>query len=109
MKNIDRLKEQLKKIEIDHPNEEKDTYWRGVMIGLKTAIEILSEKQNYFVRLIAEEEENRGRIERLEEFLSTSKPIKIDPVQVVLLKVQLKAMKTYNECLEARISRIDKE
>ena len=38
---IKNLTEQLEKVVIEHPNEvDGDTYWRGVKIGLETAIEV---------------------------------------------------------------------
>jgi len=45
-KIINELKNQLKKIKIEHKQEiNKDTYWRGVMIGLETSINILKDTQ----------------------------------------------------------------
>ena len=38
---IENLTEQLQKVIKEHPKEvESDTYWRGVKIGLETAIEV---------------------------------------------------------------------
>jgi hypothetical protein len=38
---IEDLTEQLDKVVKEHPTEvDKDTYWRGVKIGLETAIEL---------------------------------------------------------------------
>jgi len=38
---IDNLTEHLQKVIKEHPKEiENDTYWRGVKIGLETAIEV---------------------------------------------------------------------
>ncbi len=38
---IENLTEQLDKVVKEHPIElDKDTYWRGVKIGLETAIEL---------------------------------------------------------------------
>ena len=38
---IENLTEQLQKVIKEHPKEvENDTYWRGVKIGLETAIEV---------------------------------------------------------------------
>jgi len=38
---IENLTKQLQKVIKEHPIDvENDTYWRGVMIGLKTAIEV---------------------------------------------------------------------
>ena len=40
-KVIENLTKQLQKVIKEHPIDvENDTYWRGVMIGLKTAIEV---------------------------------------------------------------------
>ena len=42
---IKNLREQLEKVIREHPKEvDNDTYWRGVKIGLETAIEVAQTK-----------------------------------------------------------------
>jgi hypothetical protein len=44
---IENLTEQLQKVIKEHPIEvDKDTYWRGVKIGLETAIEVARTLKN---------------------------------------------------------------
>lgn len=44
-KLIKNLTKQLEKVVIEHPTEvDNDTYWRGVKIGLETAIEVAQMK-----------------------------------------------------------------
>ncbi len=44
---IETLTEQLQKVIKEHPTEvESDTYWRGVKIGLETAIEVARTLKN---------------------------------------------------------------
>ena len=44
---IENLVEQLEKVVIEHPHEvDNDTYWRGVKIGLETAIEVARTLKN---------------------------------------------------------------
>ena len=42
---IENLTKQLKKVKREHTEVNKDTYWRGVMIGLETAINVAKEKE----------------------------------------------------------------
>ena len=44
---IENLTEQLQIVIKQHPNEvNKDTYWRGIKIGLETAIEVVRTLKN---------------------------------------------------------------
>ena len=44
---IENLTEQLQKVIKEHPTEvQSDTYWRGVKIGLETAIEVARTLKN---------------------------------------------------------------
>jgi len=44
---IKNLTEQLQKVIEEHPIEvDNDTYWRGVKIGLETAIEVAQDLKN---------------------------------------------------------------
>ena len=44
---IENLTEQLEKVVREHPAEvDNDTYWRGVKIGLETAIEVARTLKN---------------------------------------------------------------
>lgn len=44
---IENLTDQLEKVVKEHPNEvDNDTYWRGVKIGLETAIEVARTLKN---------------------------------------------------------------
>jgi hypothetical protein len=46
-KLIKNLTKQLEKVVREHPTEvENDTYWRGVKIGLETAIEVAQTLKN---------------------------------------------------------------
>ncbi len=58
-------------------------------------------------RLIKEKSELSVRLEKLRLFIASEKFTEIDPVQMTLLNIQLKAMETYSQCLLERIVRID--
>jgi hypothetical protein len=53
-------------------------------------------------RVIVERKELEDKISKLSEFLASDKITTIPQVQFQLLKVQLKAMETYLECLIIR-------
>lgn len=59
---------------------------------------------DFKTRLVNEQKELEERITKLETFLESQDSYEIDPVQRMLLVIQLNAMRTYNECLEARLS-----
>lgn len=59
---------------------------------------------DFKTRLVGEQKELEERITKLETFLESQDSYEIDPVQRMLLVIQLNAMRTYNECLEARQS-----
>ena len=55
-------------------------------------------------RLTEEQMELGEKIYKLENFIIGDIFTSIDPIQQVLLKVQLKAMQTYEQCLTERMS-----
>ena len=57
-------------------------------------------------RLVLEYVELKVKGEKLNEFIYSENFSKIDPLQQSLLKVQIKAMETYLECLIERIDNI---
>ena len=59
------------------------------------------------VKLIEEQEELEIRLDKLNNFNQSDKVHSINPVQKDLLIIQAGAMYTYNECLKARISRLE--
>ncbi len=58
---------------------------------------------DFKTRLEAEQDELAEKMVKLEGFISSINFNTIDPVQQRLLKIQLKAMATYYECLLHRI------
>jgi len=61
---------------------------------------------NFKTRLINEQSQLEKRINKLDNFLMSDKIEKIEDIQKSLLRVQLTAMITYNQCLTERIERI---
>lgn len=61
---------------------------------------------DFKTRLIDEQAQLEKRIKKLDNFLMSAKIEKIDDIQKALLRVQLTAMITYNQCLTERIERI---
>jgi esterase/lipase superfamily enzyme len=61
--------------------------------------------ENNKTRLIIEKDELAEKV-KLESFLATEKANEIDKDQLMLLGIQLNAMKTYLGCLTARIDRL---
>ena len=57
-------------------------------------------------RLIEEKAQLSERLEKLRNFIASEKFQEIDPVQMTLLNVQIKAMETYSQCLLERIVRL---
>lgn len=58
-------------------------------------------------RLLTENDELAGRIMKLDGFLNGNNVMNdIDPVQIDLLHIQLRAMRTYHQCLLVRIDRL---
>jgi len=60
-------------------------------------------------RLTAEKAELSEKMEKLRAFIASEKFKEIDPVQMTLLNIQVKAMETYSQCLLERIVRLDVE
>lgn len=58
-------------------------------------------------RLLVEQKELLEKIVKLKSFVQSEKIDAVRPVQHVLLKVQLKAMETYSECLTQRLLDMD--
>lgn len=61
---------------------------------------------DYYDRMIIEQEDLLKRIDSLKAFLDSEKPSYFDEKQEPLMKIQLRAMETYNEVLKQRIKRI---
>lgn len=61
---------------------------------------------DFKTRLVEEQAQLEGRLDRLNAFNQSEKVNEIDPVQKSLLLVQAGAMYTYNECLKARLERL---
>lgn len=59
-------------------------------------------------RLIEEKAQLQEKTEKLEAFLTKSEPLEIAEVQETILRIQLNAMKTYNQCLAERLLWLDK-
>lgn len=57
----------------------------------------------FLERLLTEEAELQDKIAKLITFLNGENFKMIDPAQQKLLKIQVNAMKTYNQCLIERI------
>jgi len=57
-------------------------------------------------RLIKEQTGLQKKLDRLNSFLMSDKVKTINEVQESLLKVQVFAMATYNQCLKERIGRL---
>ena len=57
-------------------------------------------------RLTVENDELVEKIAKLEDFLASEKSKEIDEDQLMLLGIQLNAMRTYLTCLTARIDRL---
>ena len=55
-------------------------------------------------RLTEESLELEEKVYKLENFIIGDSFTSIDPIQQVLLKVQLKAMQTYEQCLVERMN-----
>lgn len=60
-------------------------------------------------RLTAEKAELSEKLEKLRAFIASEKFKEIDPVQMTLLNIQVKAMETYSQCLLERIVRLGVE
>ena len=60
----------------------------------------------FLERLELEYVELKVKGEKLNEFIYSENFSKIDPLQQTLLKIQIKAMETYLECLIERIDNI---
>ena len=61
---------------------------------------------DFKTRLIQEQAELEGKLDKLNEFNRSEKSNEIDPIQKSLLIIQAGATYTYNECLKERISRL---
>lgn len=64
--------------------------------------------ESFIERLIDEKNEVSGRAAKLEVFVDTDKFKEIDSEQQVLLRIQLKAMHTYIQCLHERLVLLQK-
>lgn len=60
-------------------------------------------------RLDEEKAQLNEKLEKLRAFIDSEKFQEIDPVQMTLLNIQIKAMETYSQCLLERIVRIQVE
>lgn len=58
-------------------------------------------------RLVEEQGQLASKIEKLGNFLYSDKIKEVTDVQSVLLKIQVEAMITYNECLVLRIENLE--
>ena len=65
--------------------------------------------EDFKKRLQAEKKDLSVRIEKLRDFIGSEGFTKIDPVQMTLLNIQVKAMETYSQCLLERIVRLSVE
>jgi hypothetical protein len=61
---------------------------------------------DFKTRLETEQKELLEKIEKLDEFLNKGDIVNITTDQLSLLRIQLKAMDTYNTCLIERIVRL---
>jgi hypothetical protein len=61
---------------------------------------------DFKTRLVEEQAQLEGKLNKLNDFNQSEKANEIDPLQKDLLLVQSGAMYTYNECLKARIARL---
>jgi hypothetical protein len=57
-------------------------------------------------RLLVEQMELQDKMNKLSSFVNSPKIDNVEPIQKSLLKVQLNAMSTYNECLIERLSNL---
>lgn len=57
-------------------------------------------------RLETEKRELSEKLDKLRLFIASEKFNEIDPVQMTLLNIQIKAMETYSQCLLERIVRL---
>jgi hypothetical protein len=64
---------------------------------------------SYYIKLIEEKKELNEKIDKLKSFIDSDKFTEIDPVQMTLLNIQIKAMYTYSQCLLERIARLNKD
>lgn len=69
---------------------------------------ILIKMSGFKTRLIEEKAQLQEKTEKLEAFLTKSEPLEIAEVQETILRIQLNAMKTYNQCLAERLLWLDK-
>lgn len=65
--------------------------------------------EDFKKRLQAEKEDLSVRMGKLRDFIGSEGFTKIDPVQMTLLNIQVKAMETYSQCLLERIVRLSVE
>lgn len=57
-------------------------------------------------RLTTEKAELSDKLDKLRDFIANENFTKIDPVQMTLLNIRVKAMETYSKCLLERIVRL---
>lgn len=62
---------------------------------------------NFLERLEKEDENLSNKIDRLVEFMNSSKFDDLDPFQQSVLMIQLQAMRTYSECLNQRLLELE--
>ena len=65
--------------------------------------------ETFLEKLKQEKAELSERLEKLRNFIASDEFEKIDPVQMTLLNIQVKAMETYSQCLLERIVRLQVE
>lgn len=64
---------------------------------------------DFMARLVEEKAQLDSRIEKLEAFQNSENFQKIDPVQMTLLNCQVNAMRTYQQILLERLTRLTVE
>ncbi len=62
--------------------------------------------ENFEKKLRIERKELGNKIEKLFTFLQSGKVIEIDEFQRTILVIQLKAMRTYFQCLNSRLQNL---
>ncbi len=60
-------------------------------------------ENTYYERLLIESAELDARITKLDHFLSVGRSDNLHSTQQLLLRIQLKAMNTYSQCLHERL------
>ena len=87
-----------------------ETYIRIMYLWFLFNLKYRKEKfmEDFIERLIDEKNEVSGRAAKLEVFVDTDKFKEIDSEQQMLLRIQLKSMHTYIQCLHERLVLLQK-